>query len=138
MRLWHKNLITILPKLQLLGQWRECCAIASNIGALGTPNHLLVNKIMKYDMAHFATYCDLVQWEMTKRGYSPSPLTIGNIENCIRREISSYVPYDILFDGWHNDRYLWQCLSNLEEKYDCGGIPDEEWQLIDEAITYIL
>lgn len=28
MRLWHKDLIEVLPRQQLLGQWRECCAIA--------------------------------------------------------------------------------------------------------------
>ena len=27
MRLWHEQLIPILPKNQLLGQHRECCAI---------------------------------------------------------------------------------------------------------------
>ena len=27
-------------------------------------------------------------------------------------------------------RYLKQCLYNLEEKYDCGGINKEEWKLI--------
>lgn len=26
-----------------------------------------------------------------------------------------------------NDRYLKQCLFNLQEKYDCGGISKEEW-----------
>lgn len=46
MRLWHKDLIPYLLKLQLLSQWRECCAICSNIANKGTPNHILVNKIM--------------------------------------------------------------------------------------------
>lgn len=138
MRLWHKDLIKILPRKQLLGQWRECCAIASNIGMLGTPNHILVNKIMRYDLTHYATYCNLIRWEMSKRGYSPSDLTINNIENFIGRDMLSYVPFDLLFDGWHNDRYLIQCLSNLEEKHDCGGIPNDEWQLIEELINYIL
>lgn len=32
-----------------------------------------------------------------------------------------------LFAGWHNDRYYTQCYHNLEEKYDCGGITEEEW-----------
>jgi uncharacterized protein (TIGR02328 family) len=31
MRLWHKDLISVLPRQQLLGQWRECCLIARNI-----------------------------------------------------------------------------------------------------------
>jgi hypothetical protein len=35
-----------------------------------------------------------------------------------------------LYLGWHNDRYLKQCLYNLQEKYDCGGISEEEWEKI--------
>lgn len=31
MRLWHKDLIKVLPKEQLLGQWRELACIAKNI-----------------------------------------------------------------------------------------------------------
>lgn len=31
MRLWHKNLITVLPREQLVSQWRECSAIAGAI-----------------------------------------------------------------------------------------------------------
>ena len=49
MRLWCKDLIPYLPKLQLLSQWRECCAICSNIANKGTSNHILVNKIMNYE-----------------------------------------------------------------------------------------
>lgn len=52
MRLWHKDLIQILPKNQLLSQWRECCCIAKNIAI----NHILVNKIMDYGIAHFYSY----------------------------------------------------------------------------------
>ena len=37
MRLWHKDLIYVLPRQQLLGQWRECCLIAKNIAEKGTP-----------------------------------------------------------------------------------------------------
>ena len=33
---------------------------------------------------------------------------------------------------WHNDRYLAQCYYNLQEKYDCGGISEDEWQKIED------
>ena len=138
MRLWHKDLVPILPKMQLLGQWRECCAIAININVLGTPNHILVNKIMRYPLTHFITYCNLIRWEMQHRGYSPSNITIYNIEDKIGIEMNNYVPNDILFDGWHDDKYLFQCFSNLEEKHDCGGISEEEWALIDDYISELL
>ena len=48
MRLWHVDLIDVLPRKQLLSQWRECCAIAKSIADKGTPNHILVNKITDY------------------------------------------------------------------------------------------
>ena len=32
-----------------------------------------------------------------------------------------------LFADWHNDRYLTQCYYNLQEKWDRGGIPFDEW-----------
>ena len=38
---------------QLIAQWRECSAIAGNIVKLGFPNHILVNKIMDYDIDEF-------------------------------------------------------------------------------------
>lgn len=30
MRLWHEELIPLLPRKQLLGQHRECCALRGN------------------------------------------------------------------------------------------------------------
>lgn len=43
-----------------------------------------------------------------------------------------------IFYDWHNKRYLNQCLYNLQEKYDCGGIPDDEWKRItDNFEVYI-
>jgi len=29
--------------------------------------------------------------------------------------------------------YLKQCYYNLQEKYDCGGISEEEWEKIKEV-----
>ena len=48
MRLWHKDLIGVLPQKQLVSQWRECCAIVRNIAVNGSPNHIPVNKVMDY------------------------------------------------------------------------------------------
>lgn len=48
MGLWHKDLIEKLPREQLVAQWRECSAIAGNLITKGTPNHILVNKILNY------------------------------------------------------------------------------------------
>ena len=53
MRLWHTSLIPVLPREQLVSQWRELSAIAGAIQKKGTPNHLLVNFVMEYDFDHF-------------------------------------------------------------------------------------
>jgi len=79
MRLWHKDLISVLPDKQLLGQWRECCAIASNIANKGTPNHLLVNKIMDYPIEHFRYYGFTVYIEMCNRGFKCDFYNLKNI-----------------------------------------------------------
>ena len=131
MRLWHKDLIPVLPRQQLLGQWRECCMIAKNISENGTPNHLLVNKIMEYPIGHFWNYGLMVAEEMKRRGYK-----------CEFRRFQRYffeysyptVDPICLFAGWHNLRYLRQCFSNLQEKFDCGGIPVGEWATLCEYV----
>lgn len=35
----------------------------------------------------------------------------------------------------HNERYLKQCLYNLQEKYDCGGISEDEWKIIQDRFN---
>lgn len=123
MRLWHYKLIPVLPRQQLLGQWRECCLIAKNIKEHGTPNHILVNKVMNYPIDDFASYGIMVANEMISRGYSV------DMNKFTQYFVKDVLPYtDNLFEGWHDNEYLTQCFYNLEEKYDCGGISDEEWQ----------
>ena len=124
MRLWHKDLIPVLPRQQLLGQWREVCAIARNIAVNGTPNHVLVNKVLDYGAGHLNQYAYEICAEALQRGYKvdfdrflqhrPQP-----IKGCRHEE---------MFKDWHNARYLRQCLYNLQEKADCGAIPEEEWE----------
>ena len=127
MRLWHKDLIPVLPRKQLLGQWRECCAIAKNIAEKETPNHLLVNRIMDYPRDHFLHYCELVFKEMKRRGFK-----VSWEDKAAQYFPSIYllVPYHEIFDKWHDDQYLLQCFYNLQEKFDCGGLTDEEYDEI--------
>lgn len=130
MRLWHKDLISVLPQKQLISQWRECCAIARNIAVNGTPNHLLVNKVMDYPKWHFKRYTELVYKECVKCGYK---IDWNRFEKWLAEwKENGAVKYlggsdGVVFDGWHNDRYFTQCICNLQEKYDCGGITEVEW-----------
>ena len=125
MRLWHKDLVPVLPRKQLVGQWRELCLIVKNISEHGTPNHILVNKVIDYPCSHLNTYAQLVYKEMQKRGMKP------NWEKYSKWIINrAIVDVDDIFPEWHNYRYFQQCYYNLEEKHDCGGINDAEWNEI--------
>ena len=128
MRLWHKDLISVLPRQQLCGQWRECCLIVKNIKEKGTPNHLLVNKVTQYSEEHLIAYCKIVYDEMIKRGYK------ADWDKVSKYFCSTTKPkyYAAIYCFWHDERYLLQCYYNLQEKYDCGGISEEEWEPIRE------
>jgi uncharacterized protein (TIGR02328 family) len=134
MRLWHKDLIDILPRQQLLSQWRELCCIAKNIATNGTPNHLLVNKILDYSVNDFLTYTEKVISEMRRRGYKVSDKSYKNFYENIKIASKSFSKYSgvVLYEGWHNNRYLRQCCCNLQEKFDCGGITPTEWSYISD------
>lgn len=134
MRLWHKDLIPLLPTMQLKGQWRECCLIAKALHD-GNLNHILVNRVKDYPIDEFYRYCGRVFAIMVDRGFRCDPerlLKYADDWNCGYAfwHSNPCIPY---FPGWHNDRYLRQCLYNLEEKAICGGIPADEWQKIYDA-----
>lgn len=131
MRLWHKDMIKYLPREQLVAQWRECSAIAGNINTKGTPNHILVNKIMNYSLNHFVSYSYYIREEMTKRGYR----TMDSVWKKITSVCNDYniIPLEELFPEWHNDTYWVICYYNLKEKWLCGGISNDDWNRIDNA-----
>ncbi len=123
MRLWHKALIPYLPKQQLLGQWRELNSIYKRQN-----KHILINFIYKYDKVVLSVYSALVIDEMEKRHYKI------NLDNFFEyfKDIDDYIKFDFdeIYRYKMDDRYLIQCLYNLQEKYDCGGISHEEWDII--------
>ena len=140
MRLWHKSLISALPREQLVAQWRELSAIAGNLSTKGTPNHILVNKILDYPRSHFISYALYVRQEMTRRGYRTME-SVWNKIYCTRETDygeMEIVPLEDLFPGWHNDRYLEQCYFNLEEKYDCGGVTQEWFEKIQNVFEGVV
>lgn len=141
MRLWHVDLIKVLPMKQLVSQWRECCCIAKNIANKGTPNHLLVNKVLEYHYNNFNHYTMLVVNEMKNRGYKVRENSISNfIDNLISGidKFNNSKLTTVLFEAWHNERYLKQCYYNLQEKYDCRGISKEEWMKVYKYVNFAL
>lgn len=87
----------------------------------------------------FFEYIHLVIKEMENRDYKVNK---GSYDRCFsnfRKIIEKYhwnfYETSDLYNDWHNDRYLRQCLFNLQEKYDCGGIPEEEWKIIQDRFN---
>ena len=135
MRLFHKDLIEVLPRQQLLGQWRELNSIYKK-----QDKHILINFVYDYHFGHLLGYTNMVIAEMEKRGYK---INLENAENyfdpLIRETQGFKIPfYENLFEEKMNERYLKQCLYNLQEKYDCGGISQEEWQKIEDKFGGML
>lgn len=125
MRLWHEELIECLPRQQLLGQHRECCALRGN--GWGKP-HSTVNYVFKYKRERLVAYHQLIIQEMLNRGYNPNQFwtnysyrgktakrdtntNIGMVDYLINRKENIYKE--------HNLKYLEECIDNLTEK---GGV----------------
>lgn len=132
MRLWHYKMIPVLPRKQLISQLRECVLIGKNLFEKGTPNHIIVNRAALYyhSSQDYAKYCKLLIDEIRNRGYNVSDKTIEKLNRYCKTDIEKLEvsELDILFEEFHNDRYLKQCYYNLQEKYDDGIIPEEEWK----------
>ncbi len=106
----------------------------SNISENGSPNHILVNKVTDYPVSHFCQYAMLVCNEMENRGYKVSKITRKRFLDRVTMfadKFNNENKWWEMFEGWHNNRYFKQCYCNLQEKYDCGGISQEEWDKIE-------
>ena len=130
MRLWHKLFIDVLPREQLVAQWRELPACAGAIQKNGTPNHVLVNFILDYDYDHFISYAYYIRQEMTRRNYR----TMNSVWNKIITLKSDWnlLPLNEIYKEKMNDEYEQICYWNLREKWLCGGITAADWQKIEE------
>nr|SUY24430.1 Pyrimidine dimer DNA glycosylase [Clostridioides difficile] len=53
--------------------------IKGSIDKKGTPNHLLVNKVLNYSIDEFKFYTKIVHDEMLKRNYKPNELKYTSI-----------------------------------------------------------
>lgn len=125
MRLWHYDLIDVLPRQQLLGQWRELNSIFKLQN-----KHILINYIYNYNKQHLHDYSIIVETEMLKRNYKV------NLDN-FDKFFGTKRDYTGLKFKEHNNEYLTICYYNLKEKYLCGGITEQEWELIDNKYKEI-
>jgi len=125
MRLWHKDFIPVLPREQLVAQWRELSAIARSIKTKGTPNHILVNFVLDYDYDNFISYAAEVREEITRRGYRTMNSVWEKITNL--KPDWTRLPHNKIYEEKMDIEYLKICYYNLYEKYLCGGIEQDWW-----------
>ncbi|MGM8213092.1 TIGR02328 family protein [Virgibacillus sp. W0430] len=123
MRLWHEKLIPHLPRQQLLGQHRECCALRGNGWG---KKHSVVNYVFTYPPIYLFQYHERIMKEMERRNYRVDPLwknkfyrgkkcasfSSAQFYGCIEKEQTRQT----LFYNEHDEAYLQACLVNLLEK----------------------
>ena len=115
MRLWHKDLIVngLLPKSQLVAQWRELNSIF-----VKQDNHILINYIYNYPKDYLLDYTNLVLQEFDNRGYKINKM--DNYNNYFKDLIGKNVSREFLEYDEHNDFYLLVSYYNLMEKFSRG------------------
>lgn len=117
MRLWHDCLITFLPRQQLIGQHRECCALR---GKGWGKTHATVNYVFQYTPYRLYLYHRLVMNEMKDRGYNVDALWMDPLyrgKHCEPHQFLERLSIaEVPIYPEHNDTYLHECLKNLEDK----------------------
>lgn len=109
-----------------MGQWRELNSIFKNQN-----RHILINFVYDYPKEHLWAYASKVCDEMERRGYKYNKLSM--FLYCFY-DMNHEVKVEKPFPEKMTPRYFWQCYYNLQEKHDCGGITDEEWEKIEGKV----
>lgn len=117
MRLWHIDLLPLLPRQQLLGQHRECCALRGNGWG---KNYATVNYVFTYHPQMLFEYHSAVMDEMERRNYNVDLLWRQKKyrgKSCNEDYAQQYykLPYRKRYTE-HNEVYLKLCLENLRQK----------------------
>ena len=116
MRLWHKDIITKLPRKQLLGQHRECAALRGNGWG---KKHSVVNYVFEHPYSMLYSYHEKVMHEMEARGYHVTPKwhNVHYRGKNIGFDLSAFTEQHSSADyPEHNNRYLQECIDNLHSK----------------------
>ena len=108
MRLWHIDIIPMLPRGQLLAQWRELNSVFAK-----EDKHILINYIYEYPKEDLLLYTLAVIDEMQQRGYK---IRAFEKMNCYFDTIEKPEPYQP-YQHHHNFEYLEICYYNLKEKF---------------------
>ncbi|BDX45871.1 TIGR02328 family protein [Enterococcus hirae] len=116
MRLWHEELIPLLPRKQLLGQHRECCALRGN--GWGR-KHATVDYVFQHSPYKLYQYHQLILTEMKNRHYLPSPeWSVPEYHGKACDPYTNLSPQKQTSPIYpeHDEDYLMICLTNLKQK----------------------
>lgn len=122
MRLWPLCIIDQLPRQQLLGQHRECCALR---GKGWGRKHSTVDYVFKHRYEDLFEYHMFIMAEcIVRRNYNINPLWLQLTyrgKNCERAEIPDEMHYKMRHTGdrvypEHDEKYLDECVDNLARK----------------------
>lgn len=121
MRVWHKQLLMVLPKKLLLQQWKDVKAIYRGKVDAYTA------RIFESSVSEFTQYCEVLYGILSVRDWLSD-----NKGEQFMEDLHSWVCLDFKgYGDWQDDRYLRQCLYILQEMYDVGEIEEGEWKLIE-------
>lgn len=112
MRLWHVDLLSRLPKAQLLGQHREACALR---GKGWGRKHATVNYVFTHPIGQLVFYHQQVMAEMERRGYKVDSAWKNP---SYRGKLLGYSTVEVIPARYkeHNQAYLLECIDNLARK----------------------
>ena len=122
MRLWHEQMISALPRQQLLGQHRECAALR---GRGWGRKHATVDYVFTHEPERLVAYHWKIMDEMRKRDYCPDAIwyspswrgkVIGADEWCDIKKVNEFFKQETNIYPEHNEEYLNECIQNLKDK----------------------
>lgn len=119
MRLWPLEILPQLPRQQLLGQHRECCALR---GKGWGRKHATVDYVFKHGLDHLYVYHLRVMNEMVSRGYIPDGKWYSRtyrgklLPQSLLQEVGTFVYKGGQIYPEHDSAYLAECIENLRRK----------------------
>ena len=124
-RLFHKDLITLLPDDLLIYQINDLISVAEHLMWTGLSGNIATSRVIQYPIEHLYTYFQFVYREAIKRKLQQN-VNIDEYREFFMAHLTKYasvdsfmeVDYEYLYQGWMSPRYLQQCILVLEELYD--------------------
>lgn len=131
MRLWHYEMISILPKNILIKLWHDCEAIGSNLERKGTTGDVKCDRILDFHRGEFEAYCTRIHNTMIFRRCKINNKLGQLLFARIKDNADKFHPSDIVtvgvYKNWHDLDYFDLCYKLIKELHDCNVVKDDDW-----------